>query len=79
VTETGADPPFDIKERVKQITQPLVDSLDARLRKQIDQRVDERLVEQVDAALRDRLAVIERALADLDRSVRELRERLDAS
>ena len=67
----GAKTP-DLRERLKALAQPLVDSLDSRLRDQIDSRVDER----VDATLRDRLTVIERAIADLDRTVRELRERL---
>ena len=49
-----------------------MDSIDSRLRDQIDHRVDER----VDAALAARLSVIERAIADLDRALRELQDRL---
>jgi predicted transcriptional regulator len=64
------DSPTDILSRLKQLTAPIVESLDARLGGQIDRRVDER----VEEILRDRLAVIERAIADLDRSLRELRE-----
>ncbi len=79
-----ATPPHDwsqdLRSRVKQFTQPLVDSLDTRLRDQVDHRVDERVDEQIDqkidAVLSARLAVIERAIADLDRVVRELEERL---
>ena len=63
----------DIKARLRQMTQPLVDSLDSRLSSQVDRRVDDR----IDQVLRDRLAILERAVADLDRSVRELRSRLD--
>lgn len=63
----------DLKSRLKQLTQPLVDTLDQKLRDQVDQRVDRR----VDEALAARLAVIERAIADLDRQVNELRSRLD--
>jgi hypothetical protein len=70
--QPGHDQPFDLRERLKQLTQPLVDSLDARLRKQIDERVDER----VDASLTNRLAVLERAIADLDRAVKQLQDRL---
>jgi regulator of protease activity HflC (stomatin/prohibitin superfamily) len=62
----------DLKARIKQITQPIVDSLDSRLSAQIDKRVDQR----VEETLKDRLAVIERAVADLDRSLQELEGRL---
>jgi hypothetical protein len=63
----------DLRERLKQLTQPIVDSLDARLREQVDSRVDER----VEATLAARLSVLEQAIANLDRSVQELRARLD--
>ncbi len=63
----------DLLARLKNLTQPLVDSLDSRLREQIDRRVDER----VDASLASRLSVIERAIADLDRAVTRLEERLE--
>lgn len=62
----------DLLARLKQLTAPIVESLDARLGGQIDRRVDAR----VDEVVRDRLAVIERALADLDRAVRALEDRL---
>jgi hypothetical protein len=62
----------DLKSRLKQMTQPIVDTLDSRLSTQIDKRVDQR----VDDTLRDRLTVIERAVADLDRALRELQDRL---
>ncbi len=62
----------DLRSRLKQFTQPLVDSLDTKLRDQVDHRVDDR----VETLLAARLAVIERAIADLDREVRELKERL---
>jgi len=61
----------DLLARIKHLAQPLVDSLDSRLRDQIDRRVDER----VDATLASRLSVIERAIADLDRAIKELQER----
>ncbi len=63
----------DLLARLKHLAQPLVDSLDSRLREQVDRRVDER----VEASLSSRLSVIERAIADLDRAVRELEIRLD--
>lgn len=62
----------DLKSRLKQITQPIVDSLDARLTAQVDKRV----VQRVDEVLKDRLAVIERAIADLDRALHDLQDRL---
>jgi hypothetical protein len=62
----------DLKARIKQITQPIVDSLDSRLSAQVDKRVDQRVAE----TMKDRLAVIERAVADLDRTVHELEARL---
>jgi predicted transcriptional regulator len=63
----------DLLARLKHLAQPLVESLDSRLRDQIDRRVDER----VDSSLSSRLSVIERAIADLDRAIKELEERLD--
>jgi hypothetical protein len=62
----------DLKARLKQITQPIVDSLDSRLSAQVDKRVDQR----VDDTIKDRLSVIERAIADLDRAIHELQDRL---
>jgi hypothetical protein len=66
----------DLRHRLKNLTQPLVDSMDSRLRDQIDRRVDERVDDRihtlVDEALADRLLVIERAIADLDRTLKEL-------
>ncbi len=55
--------PADFKTRIKQITQPFVDQLDSRLSGQVDKRVDQK----VEEILKDRLSVIERAIADLDR------------
>ena len=68
--------PHDLRDRLKAFAQPLVDSLDSKLRDQVDTRVDQRVDERVDAALTARLAVIERAIADLDRSLKELQARL---
>jgi hypothetical protein len=66
----------DLRNRLKHLTQPLVDSLDTRLRDQIDRRVDDRVDDRVqtlvDEALAARLAVIERAIADIDRALKEL-------
>lgn len=66
----------DLKDRLKAMTQPLVDSLDARLAKQVDAHLDRHLSERVNEVVSARLAVIERAIADLDRSLAELRAAL---
>jgi hypothetical protein len=65
------EPTPDFREWVKQFTQPLVDSVDSRVRKQIDDRVDQ----HIEATLATRLSVLERAVADLDRALKELQER----
>ena len=49
--ETSGDKSQDLRSRLKQFAQPLVDSIDTRLRDQVDHRVDER----VDASLSARL------------------------
>ncbi|HET8989870.1 MAG TPA: hypothetical protein VFN59_02065 [Acidimicrobiales bacterium] len=69
---TGPSAVADLRHRLRQLAQPLVDTFDARLAAQVDARVDER----VEARLRDRLAVIERAVADLDRAVTAIEARL---
>ncbi len=66
------EPTPDFKDWVKQFTQPLVDSVDSRVRKQIDDRVDQ----YIEKTLATRLSVLERAVADLDRALKELQERL---
>ncbi len=78
-SETDGDKAQDLKSRLKQFTQPLVDNLDTRLREQVDRRVDEKLDDRVralvDEELAARLSVIERAIADIDRSLKELQGR----
>jgi hypothetical protein len=73
---TDAGQAQDLKSRLKQFTQPLVDNLDTRLREQVDRRVDEKLDDRVRALVEEelssRLSVIERAIADLDRTLKEL-------
>jgi len=71
---SSSETPQELLARLKHLAQPLVDSLDSRLRDQVDRRVDDR----VDHTLSARLSVIERAIADLGRSLDELRQRLDA-
>ncbi len=69
---------LELRNRLKHLTQPLVDSLDSRLRDQIDRRVDDRVDDRVqtlvDEALAARLSVIERAIADIDRALKELQK-----
>ena len=48
----------DLRDRLKHLTQPLVDSLDSRLRDQIDRRVDDRVDDRVQT-------LVDEALADL--------------
>ena len=63
----------DLRDRLRQLAQPLVDSLDARLREQVDARVEERVTDLLAA----KLTVLEHAIADLDRAVAQLSDRLD--
>jgi hypothetical protein len=69
----------DLRDILRNLAQPVIESWDARLRTQVDARVDESVDEKIDAAIQDRLAVLERAVADLDRQVNDLRDRLDLS
>ena len=50
--------------------EPIVTTIDNRLSGQVDKRVDKR----VEESLKDRLSVIERAIADLGREIKELQE-----
>ncbi len=69
----------DLRDLIRHVAQPVIDQIDGRLRSQIDVRVDERVDGRVEALLADKLALVERAVADLDRAVRELQEKLNAS
>lgn len=62
--------PQDILARLKQMAEPIVTTIDNRLSGQVDKRVDKR----VEESFKDRLSVIERAIADLGREVKELQE-----
>jgi len=68
MTDTPKEKSGEIKDFLRQLAAPVIDSLDTKLREQIDQRVEER----VNEVLSTRLAVLERAIADLDRAVRDL-------
>ena len=69
----------DLRDLLRHVAQPVIDQIDGRLRTQIDVRVDERVDERVESLLADKLALIERAVADLDRAVRELQTKLNES
>jgi hypothetical protein len=69
-SEANNPKPEDILARLKQMAEPIVTSIDKRLSGQVDKRVDKR----VEESLKDRLSVIERAIADLDRAIKELQE-----
>jgi hypothetical protein len=68
----------DLRSILRQLTSPVVESLDARLRDQIEAHVDELMDEKIAAALRDRLSTLDRAIADLSRSLGELEHRVEA-
>ncbi len=68
MTDTPKEKSGEIKDFLRQLAAPVIDSLDTKLREQIDERVEER----VNEVLSTRLAVLERAIADLDRAVRDL-------
>jgi hypothetical protein len=72
----GADG-FDLRGIVKQFTAPMIESLDSRLREQVEAHADSVLDAKIDAALADRLATIERAVADLSRSISGLERRVE--
>jgi hypothetical protein len=69
-SESSNPKPEDILARLKQMAEPIVTSIDKRLSGQVDKRVDKR----VEESLKDRLSVIERAIADLDRTIKELHD-----
>lgn len=68
---------FDLRGIVKQFTAPMIESLDSRLREQVEAHADSVLDQKIDAALADRLATIERAIADLSRSISGLERRVE--
>jgi hypothetical protein len=69
---------FDLRGIVRQFTAPMIESLDARLREQVVAHADALLDEKVDAAVSDRLATIERAIADLSRTLDGIERRLSS-
>jgi predicted transcriptional regulator len=69
-SESSNAKPQDLLARLKQMAEPIVTTIDNRLSGQVDKRVDKR----VEESFKDRLSVIERAIADLGREIKELRE-----
>jgi len=66
----------DLKGIFRQLTAPMIESLDTRLREQVEAHVDELLGAKVDAALADRLSTVDRAIADLSRTLQALEHRV---
>lgn len=61
----------DLKDALRQLTSPVIDSVESKINDHITERIDSLLNERIE----QRLALIERAVADLDRAVRTLEER----
>jgi len=66
----------DLRGILRQLTAPMIESLDTRLRDQVEVHVDELLGPKVDAAIADRLQTIDRAIAGLSRALAELEQRV---
>jgi hypothetical protein len=66
----------DLKGIFRQLTAPMVESIDSRLREQVETHVDALLTTKVEAAVSDRLATVNRAIADLSRAVEDLERRV---
>jgi hypothetical protein len=69
---------FDLKGIVRQFATPMLESLDSRLREQVEAHVDQLLTTKLDAALADRLQTIDRAIAQLSRTADDLEQRVAA-
>jgi len=65
----------DLSTRLRALAQPLLNSADAKFQEQVERHVAASVDKAVKEAVDDRLAVLERALADLDRRLRELENR----
>ena len=78
-TSAGTGERLDLRAVLKQLTTPMLESLDARLREQVEAHTDELLQGKVDAAVADRLSTVDRAIADLSRAVEALERRIEAS
>jgi hypothetical protein len=76
-SQSGArgDDGFDLKGIMRQLTAPMIESLDTRLRDQIEAHVDELLDQKLDAALAARFATVDRAIAGLSKSLEDLERR----
>jgi hypothetical protein len=66
----------DLKGIFRQLTAPMVESFDTRLRDQVETHVDELLGPKVEAAIADRLRTVDRAIASLSRTVDDLERRV---
>jgi hypothetical protein len=68
----------DFRSILRQLTSPMVESIDARLRDQVEAHVDELMDDKIAAALRDRLSTLDRAIADVSRSLESLEHRVES-
>jgi hypothetical protein len=75
---TREDEGFDFRGIMRQLTAPMLESLDSRLREQIEAHVDELLDTKLEDALQHRLATVDRAIADLSRTLEALERRVAA-
>jgi hypothetical protein len=65
----------DLKTRLKAMAQPWIETADAKFQEQVERHITTTVEASVKAMMDDRLAVLERAIADLERRLRELEEK----
>lgn len=71
MTESSKFTASDLKDALRQLTAPVIDTVESKINEQINERIDSALNEKIE----QRLALLERAVADLDRAVRALEQR----
>lgn len=64
----------DIKGILRQLVAPVIEQLDAKVSSHIDEQVDD----HIESAVASRLAILDRAIGDLDRHLKELENRVAA-
>lgn len=68
----------DLRGILRQLTAPMIESLDSRLKDQVEAHVDELLAAKVDAAVAARLATIDAAIAHLTSQLDAVERRVAA-
>jgi len=71
--ESNDEKPKDLREFIKNLAAPVMETFDTKIKEHIDSRMEAQSAPDLTA----RLTLLERAVADLDREVRELQRRLD--